>query len=163
MAQSYPTLCNPMDCSTPGLPVYHQLPELIQTQVHWVSDATQPFHPAVPFSSCLQSFPASESSPMNQFFTWGGQSTGVSASASDLLMSIQGWFLLGLTGLISLLSKGLSEVFSSITVQRNQFFGTLPSLWFNSLTSAHDYWKDHSFDSTLLYPMLTIFIAHDTQ
>ena len=129
---------------------------------------SQGHHPTISssvthFPSCLQSFPASGSFPMRQLFASGGQSTGVSASASVLLMSIQGWFLLGLTGLISLLSKGLSEVFSSITVQRNQFFGTLPSLWFNSLTSAHDYWKDHSFDSTLLYPMLTIFIAHDTQ
>ena len=117
----------------------------------------------VPFSFCPQSLPASGSFPMSQLLVWGGQSIGVSASASVLLMSIQGWFPLGLMGLISLLSKGLSGVFSSITVQRNQFFGTLPCLWFNSLTSAHDYWKDYSFDSTLLNPMLTIFIAHDTE
>ena len=71
---------------------------------------------------CLQSFPASGSFPMSQLFTSTGQSIGVSASASVLPMNIQGWFLLRLTGLISLLSKGLSRVFSSTTVQRHQFF-----------------------------------------
>ena len=71
----------------------------------------------VPFSSCLQSFPASGSFPMNQFFASGGQSIGVSASASVLPVNIQDWFPLGLTGLISLLSKGLSRVFSSTTIQ----------------------------------------------
>ena len=70
----------------------------------------------VPFSSCLQSFPESGSFPMSQFFASSGQSTGVSASASVLPMNIQGWFLLGLTGLISLLPKGLSRVFSNTTV-----------------------------------------------
>ena len=84
----------------------------------------------VPFSSHLQSFPASGSFLMSQFFTSGGQSVGVSASASVLPMSIQGWFPLGLTGLISLLSKGLSRVFS--TVQKHQFFSAQPSLWSNS-------------------------------
>ena len=77
----------------------------------------------VPFSSCLQSVPASGSFPMSQLFSWGGQSTGVSASASVLPMNIQGWFPLGLTGLISLQSKGLSRVFSNTTVQKHQFFG----------------------------------------
>ena len=74
----------------------------------------------IPFSSCLQSFPASGSFPMSQFFTSGGQSIG--ASASVLSMNIQDWFLLGLTGLISLQSKGLSRVFSNTTVQKHQFF-----------------------------------------
>ena len=60
-----PTLCDPMDCSTPGLPVHHQLPEFTQTHVDWVSDAIQPSHPVVPFSSCLQSFPASGSFQMS--------------------------------------------------------------------------------------------------
>ena len=77
----------------------------------------------VPFSSCLQSFPASGSFPMTQFFTSGGQSIGVSASASVLSMNIQDWFPSGLTGLISLQSKGLSRVFSNTTVQKHQFFG----------------------------------------
>ena len=75
------------------------------------------------FSSCLQSFPASGSFPMSQFFTNSGQSSEASASASVLPMSSQGWFPLRLTGLISLLSKGLSRVFSSNTVQEHQFFG----------------------------------------
>ena len=82
------------------------------------------------FSLCLQSFPASGSFSVNQLFSLGGQSIGASALASVLLMSIQGWFPLGLTGLISLQFKGLSGVFST-TVQKHQFFGTQPSLWFN--------------------------------
>ena len=85
-------------------------------------------HPAisssvVPFSSCLQSFPASESFPVIQFFTSGGQSIGVSASASVLPMNIQDWLPLGWTGWISLQSKGLSTVFFNLTVQKHQFFG----------------------------------------
>ena len=84
------------------------------------------------FSSYLQSFPASESFLMSQLFTSGGQSIGASASASFLPMNIQGWFPLGLMGLISLLSKGLSRVFSSTTVWKHQFFSTQPSLWSNS-------------------------------
>ena len=100
---------------------------------HW-------YHPTisssvVPFSSCLQSFPASGSLQMRQFFASGGQSIGVSASSSVLPMNIQAWFLLGLTGWISFLSKGLSRVFSSTTVWRHQFFGTLPF----SLSSSHIY------------------------
>ena len=95
-----------MDCSTPGFPVLHQLPELPQTHVHWVGDAIQLSYPVVPFSSCLQSFSASGSFPMSQFFALGGRSIGVSASASVLPMNIQDWFPLQLLGLISLLSKG---------------------------------------------------------
>ena len=81
-----------------------------------------------PLSSCLQSFPASGSFQMSQLFAWGGQSTGVSASTSVLPMKIQDWFPLGLTGWISLQSKGLSRVFSNTTVQKNQFFGAQLSL-----------------------------------
>ena len=77
----------------------------------------------IPFSSCLQSFPASGAFHMNQFFTWGGQSIWVSASASVLAMNIQDWFPLQWTGWISLQSKGLSKVFSNTTVQKHQFFG----------------------------------------
>ena len=77
----------------------------------------------IPFSSCLQSFPASGSFQMSQFFAWNGQSIGVSASASVLPMSIQDWFALGLTGWISLQSKGLSSIFCNTTVQKHQFFG----------------------------------------
>ena len=100
-----------------------------------------------PFSSCLQSFPASASSPMSQLFKSGGQSTGVSASASVLPINIQDWFPLGLTALISLLSKGLSRVFSSTTLRKHQFFGAQPSWWSNShiRTWLLDYWKNYSF------------------
>ena len=86
----------------------------------------------VPFSSCLQSFPASESFPMSQFFTSDGKSIGVSATASVLPINVQGWFPLGWTGWISLLSKGLSRVFSNITVQKHQFFSAQLSLESNS-------------------------------
>ena len=99
----------------------------------------------VPFSSCLQSFPASGYFPRSQFFASGGQSIGVSASASVLPINIQNWFPLGLTGFISLQSKGLSRVFSNTTVQKHQFFGAQLSLS-PTLTSIHDYWKNHSFD-----------------
>ena len=87
--QLCPTLCDPMDCSTPGFPVLHHLPELAQTHVHQVGDAIQPSHPVTPFSSCLQSFPASGSFPTSQLFTLGGQSIEVSASVSVLPMNIQ--------------------------------------------------------------------------
>ena len=86
----------------------------------------------VPFFSCLQSSPASGSFPVSQFLASGGQSTGISAIASVLPMSIQDWFPLGLTGWISLLSKRLSRVFSNTTVQKRQFFGAQLSLWSNS-------------------------------
>ena len=95
------------------------------------------YHPAIsssviPFSSCPQAFLASGSFRMSQLFASGGQSIRASASALVLPMSIQGWFPLGLTGLISLQFKGLSRVFSSTKIWKHQFFGTQPSLWFNS-------------------------------
>ena len=122
-----------MDCSTPGFPVHHQLPELAQTHVHWVSDAIQPFHPLSSlFSSCPQSFPASGSFPMSQLFSSGGQSIGVSASALVLARNIQSWFPLGWTGWISLQSKGLSRVFFDTRVWKHKVFGTQPSAWSNS-------------------------------
>ena len=94
-------------------------------------------HPAIsssviPFSSCPQSLPASESFPMSQLFTWGGQSTGVSASASFLQKKSQGWSPIEWTGWISLQSKGLSRVFSNTTVQKHQFFGAQLSSQSNS-------------------------------
>ena len=89
VAQSCLTLCDPMDCSTPGLPVHHQLPEFAHTQVHQFGDAIQPSHPVIPFSSCLQSFPASGSFPMSQLFSSGGQRIRVSASTSVLPMNAQ--------------------------------------------------------------------------
>ena len=86
------------------------------------------------FSSCPQFPPASGSFPVSQLFTSGGQSIGASASASVLPMNIQGWFPLGLAGLISLQSKGLSRIFSSTIVPKRQFFGLQPSLWSNCHT-----------------------------
>ena len=104
----------------------------------------------IPFSSCPQYFPASGSFPMSQLFTLGGQIIAASASASVLPMSIQDWFPFGLTGLISLLSKGSQE--SSPLSQ----FESISSLAFSFLhgpilTSVHDYWKNHSFDYTDLW------------
>ena len=118
-AQLYPTLFDPMDCSTPGLHVHHQFPELIQTHVHWVSDATQPSHP---LSS--PSLPTFNLSQHQGLFKWvsSGQSIGVSASISILPVNIQDWFPLGWTGLLSLQFKGLSTVFSNTTVPKHQFF-----------------------------------------
>ena len=101
----------------------------------------------IPFSSSFQSFPASGSFLISQFFTSGDQSIGASASASVLLMNIQGWFPLGLTGLISLKSKGLSRVFSNTTVQKHQS-SAFSLLYGPTLTSIHNYWENHSFDYT---------------
>ena len=123
------TLCNPIDCNTPGFSVLHHLLEFAQTYVHWVKWCYSTISSWVtPFSSCLQSFPSSF--PVGQLFASGGQSTG--ASASILPMNIQGCFPLAMTGLISLLPKGLSRIFSSTTTQKHQFFSAQPSLWSNS-------------------------------
>ena len=137
------TLCNPMNCSMPVFSVLHCLPEFAQTDVHWVDAAIS--SSVTPFSSCLQSFPASGSFPMGQLFSSGSQSTGASASESFLPMNIQCWFSLALTGLISLLSKELWRVFFSTTVQKHQFFGTQLSSS-PTLTCIHDHWKNHSLD-----------------
>ena len=109
IAQMCPTLFDPMDCSMPGLPVHHQLLELAQTHVQWVSDAIQPSHPL--------SSPSPPVFPMSQFVTSSGQSIGASTSASVLPMNIQDWFPLGWTVWISLQSNGLSRAFSNTTVQ----------------------------------------------
>ena len=127
--QSCPTLCDPVDFRTPGVPVHHQLPELAQTHVHQVGDAIQPSHPAIPFSSYLQSCLASGLFHwVSSLYQSGGQSIGVSASTSVLPMNIQDLFPLGWTGWISLQSKGLSRVFSNITFQKHQFFSDQLSL-----------------------------------
>ena len=162
VAQSYPTLCDPMNCSTPGLPVHHQLLESTQTHLHWVDDAIQTSYPlsssfpVVPFS-CLQSFPTSGSFQVSQLFTSSGQSIGVLASTSVLTMNTQHWSHLGWTDWISLQAKELSRVFSNTTVQKHQFkkkkrknksisSSALSFLYSPTLTSLHDYWKNHSFD-----------------
>ena len=135
MTQSYPIICDPMDCSTPGIPVLHHLTEVAQIHVHWVGDAIQSSYPLSSLSppAFNLSFPSSGSFLMSQLFTSGGHSIGASASASVLPMSVKGWFPLGLTGLTSLLSKGLSRVFSNTTVKKHQFFGALLFL----LSSSH--------------------------
>ena len=127
--QLCPTLCDPMNHSMPGLPVHHQLPEFTQTHAHWIGDAIQPSHPLS--SPSLPTF----NLPQHQgLFQWVSSShqvakvMEVSASTSVLPMNIQDWFPLGWTGWISLQSKGLSRVFSSITVQKHQFFGAQLSL-----------------------------------
>ena len=119
VAQSCPTLCHPMDCRTPGLPVHHRLSKFTHTHVHWVGHAIQPSHP---LSS--PSPPALNLSQHQGLFKWasGGQSIGVSASTSVLPMNTQDWSPLEWTGWISLQSKGLSRVFSNTTVQKHQFF-----------------------------------------
>ena len=132
VAQSCPILWDPMNLSTPGLPVHHQLPEFTQTHVHRVSDAIQPSHPLSSLSPPASNPSQHESFPISQLFTWGGQSIEVSALASVLPMNSQDWSPLGWTGLISLQAKGLSRVFSKTTVQKHQFFGTKLSSQSNS-------------------------------
>ena len=133
VVQSCPILWDPMSRSTQGLPVHHQLSGVCSDS----RPSSQWCHPAIsssviPFSSCPQSIPSSESFPMSQLFTWGGQSTGVSALASFPPKKFQGWFPSEWTGWISLQSKGLSRVFSNTTVQTHQFFGAQPSSQSNS-------------------------------
>ena len=123
VTQLCPTYSYPMDCSMPGLPVCHQLMEFTQWCHSVISSSV------IPFSSWVQSFPASGSFQMSQLFASGGQIIGVSASTSVLPKIIQDWSPLGW---ISLQSKGLSRVFSNTTVQKHQFFSAQPSLWSNS-------------------------------
>ena len=141
VAQSCPTLCNSMDFSTPGFPVLHYLPEFAQAHAYWVSDVIQSSNPLSPPSP-----PALNLSQHHDLFQWVDTSYQVAKvlklsneysvfPISVFPMNIQGWFPLGVTGLICLLSKGLSTVFSSITVQKHQFF----------LTFVHDYWKNLTF------------------
>ena len=132
VTQLYPTVCDPMACSTPGYPVHHQLPELTQTQVYQVSDATQPSHPLCPLLLLPSIFPSIRVFQMTQFFASGGQRIGVSASASVLPMNIQNWSPLGWTGWIALQSKGLSRVFPNTIAQKHQFFSTQLSSQSNS-------------------------------
>ena len=137
--------CDPMDCSMPGLPVHHQLPEFTQTcpLSRWCYPTIS--SSVIPFSSHLHSFPSSGSFPMSQFFASSSQSIEVSASASVLPMNIQYWFPLGWTGWISLQSKGLSK--SSPTPQFKSIdYLALSLLSSPTLTSIHDYWKNHSLD-----------------
>ena len=108
-----------MDCSIPGFPALHYLPEFAQTHVHWVDDAIQPSHPLLSLLLLPSIFPSIWSFSVSWLFVSSDQSIGDSASV--LPMNVQGWFPLGLTGLISLLSKGLPKVFSSTTAQKHHF------------------------------------------
>ena len=136
-----------MDCSTPGLPVHHQLPELTQNHFHRVSDAIQPSHPM----SCPSPPAFNLSQPQglfltSQFFASGGQRIGVSASVSVLPMNIQDRFPLGLTCLISFLSKGTLK---SLLQHHSSKASVLQSSTFFIVQLSHlihDYWKNHSFD-----------------
>ena len=126
-------------CLSPTLRVYSNLCPLSQWCHSTISSSV------VPFSSCPQSLPASESFPMSQLFSWGGQSAGVSALASSLPKNTQDGSPLEWTGWISLQSKGLSRVFSNTTVQKHHS-SELSFLYSPTLTSTQDYWKSHSFD-----------------
>ena len=122
---SCPTLWDPTDCSTLGLPVHHHLPKFSQVHLHCIRDAIQPSHPlTLSFSSALN---LSQHQGLFQIVSYPHRWPKY-WSFSFLPMNIQGWFPLQLTGLIFLLSKGLSGVFSNTTVRRHQFFGALPSL-----------------------------------
>ena len=145
VAQSCLTPCEPMNRSTPGFHVHHQLLEFTQTHVHWVGDAIQPSHP---LSS--PSPPALNLSQHQGLFQWVSYSPqlakvlAVSASASACPMNTQDWSPLGWTGQISLQSKRLARVFSNTAVQKHQFFSS--QIYSPTLTSIHDYWKNHSLD-----------------
>ena len=156
VAQSCLTLCNPMDCSTPGLPVLHHLPEPAQTHVDQVSDAIQTSHPLL--SPSPVAFSPSQHQGLFQWIGFDYQvaltirwskywSSSFSISPSN---DIWGWFPLGLTGLILLLSKGLSRVFSSTTGESINS-SALSLLYGSNLISARDYWKNHNFDYMDLY------------
>ena len=110
VAQSCLILCDPMNCSTPGLPVHHHLPEFTQTHIHQVSDAIQPSHPLSSPSPPAPNPSQHQSFLMSQLLAWGGQSTGVSALALFLPKNTQSWSPLEWTGWISLQSKGLSRI-----------------------------------------------------
>ena len=143
VAQLCPALCDSMDCNTSGFPVLYHLLEFAQTHVRWVSD-TIPSHPLSFPSPPAFNLSQLGSFPMSQLFASGGQSIRASASESVLPMNVQGWFPLRLTGLISLLSKGLSRVFASTQFESINSLA-LSLLYGPALTSICDYWKDHRF------------------
>ena len=146
VAQSCPTLCDPRRLQCARLPCPSPFPIVCSNSCslnRWCYPTISSL--VFPFSSCPQSCPASESFPRIQFFRSGDQSFGASASASFLPMNIQAWFPSGLTGLISLLSKGLSKVYLNTAVENNQFFGVQLSLWSNSHIHTQ-LLKNHSFD-----------------
>ena len=145
-AQSCLTLRDPMDSSTPGLPVHHQLPELAQTHVYQVSDAIKPSHPLLSPSPPVFNLSQHQGLfKMSQYFSTGGQSIGISASASVLPVNTQDWSPSEWTGWTSLQSKGLSRVFSNNTAKSINT-SALSFLHSPNLPSIHDQWKCHSFN-----------------
>ena len=136
--------CKPMDCSTPGFTVLHYLPEFAQTHVHWVGDVIQPSHP---LSS--PSPPAFNLSQHQGLFKWVSSLHQVAKvlefQHQSFPMIIQGWFPLGLIGLMCLLAKGLSRVFSS-TIIKSLNSLELSLLYAPTFISVPDYWENHSFD-----------------
>ena len=131
VTQSCATLCDPMDCSMPGIPVHQQLPEFSQTRVHWVNDAIQPSQPL-----SLLSLAAVNLSQHQGFIKWVSSPYQVArigvSDSSVLQMNIQDWSPLGWTGWISLKTMALSRVFSKSTVWKHQFLGAQLSLYSNS-------------------------------
>ena len=144
VAQLCLTLCDTMDHSMWGLPFHHQLQKSIQTHLHCVGDAIQPSHPVIPFSSYLQSFPASESFQKSQLFSSSGQGILVSASISVLPMNTQDWFPLGWTSWISLQSKRLESLLQHHS--SNASILQLSVFIIVQLSHQYDYWKNHSLD-----------------
>ena len=152
VAKSCPALCDPMDYSTPVLPVLHCLWEFAQTHIHWGDNASNHLVLCCPLlSSCPQSFPASESFPISRVFVSGAKVLELHLQAPVLPVTIWAWFPLRLTGFISLLSKGLES--SRAPQFKSIFFGAQSSLWSYShhCRSVHHYWKNHSFDYMDLY------------
>ena len=146
VTQSCPTLCDPMDCSMPGFPCPSPTPRVYPNSCplsQWCHTTIS--SSVIPFSSCPQSLPALGSFQISQLFTSGGQRIGVSASTSVLPMNSQDWSALGWTGWISLQSKNSQE--SSPTPQFKSISSLALSFLYNpTLSSIHDYWKNHSFD-----------------
>ena len=145
VTQSCPTLCDPMNRSTPGLPVHHHLLEFTQTHVHGVSDAIQPSHPLLSPFPLAPNPSQHQSFPMSQLFAWSGQSTGVSASASFPPKKSQGWS--PLVGLVGSPCSPRDSQESSLTPQFKSINSSaLSFLHSPNLTSIHDHWKNHSLD-----------------
>ena len=139
VAQLFPTLCDPMDCTLPSFPVLHHLPEFTQTDDHRVRDAIQPSHPLSSPSPPALNLSQHQDLSNESALRIKCQRIGASASVSVLPMNIQDWFPLGLAGLISLLFKGLLKRINS---------SMLSLLYGPTLMYIHDYWKNHSFDYT---------------
>ena len=137
VAQSHPTLCDPVDCSTPGLPVHHQLLEFAQTHVQWVGNAIQPPHPlSSPSPPSLNLYQHQGHFQMSQLFASGGQSIGISASTSILPMNTQDWSPLGWTGWISFQSQGTLK---SLLQHHSSKASTLRCSAFFTVQLSHPY------------------------